>query len=193
MRISEETLATSGRSLATFADFAKVSNLTPQKWIIKRRLEAPYARPDKTRQEESDGKPVRMWFQEPVAFLQDTRRLMVSLLHGDELQDKTVWASQQSCCGNNARTFVSETGKTCRLSWKCRNPPNRMKTKVASLALTDFNFFRSAAKSQVKNPTDCRTRRARRIFPEFAMPERWYSFRGSVEPEQSVLPATVPS
>jgi hypothetical protein len=21
---------------------------------------------------------------------------------------------------NNARTFVSETGKTCRLSWKCR-------------------------------------------------------------------------
>ena len=21
---------------------------------------------------------------------------------------------------NNARTFVSETGKTCRLSWRCR-------------------------------------------------------------------------
>ena len=32
-----------GRSLATFKrDFAKVSDLTPQKWIIRRRLEAAH-------------------------------------------------------------------------------------------------------------------------------------------------------
>ena len=37
-----EIASYTGRSLATFKrDFAKVSDLTPQKWIIKRRLEAP--------------------------------------------------------------------------------------------------------------------------------------------------------
>ena len=36
-----EIASYTGRSLATFKrDFAKVSDLTPQKWIIKRRLEA---------------------------------------------------------------------------------------------------------------------------------------------------------
>ena len=39
----EEIASYTGRSLATFKrDFAKVSNLTPQKWIIKRRLEAAH-------------------------------------------------------------------------------------------------------------------------------------------------------
>lgn len=41
-----EQIATyTGRSLATFKrDFKKISNLTPQKWIIKKRLEAAYTR-----------------------------------------------------------------------------------------------------------------------------------------------------
>lgn len=39
----EEIASHTGRSLATFKrDFAKVTNLTPQKWIIKRRLEAAH-------------------------------------------------------------------------------------------------------------------------------------------------------
>lgn len=39
----EEIASYTGRSLATFKrDFAKVSELTPQKWIIKRRLEAAH-------------------------------------------------------------------------------------------------------------------------------------------------------
>lgn len=39
----EEIASYTGRSLATFKrDFAKVSDLTPQKWIIKRRLEAAH-------------------------------------------------------------------------------------------------------------------------------------------------------
>lgn len=39
----EEIASFTGRSLATFKrDFAKVSDLTPQKWIIKRRLEAAH-------------------------------------------------------------------------------------------------------------------------------------------------------
>ena len=38
-----EIASYTGRSLATFKrDFAKVSDLTPQKWIIKRRLEAAH-------------------------------------------------------------------------------------------------------------------------------------------------------
>lgn len=40
----EEIASYTGRSLATFKrDFAKVSDLTPQKWIIKRRLQAAHA------------------------------------------------------------------------------------------------------------------------------------------------------
>ena len=67
----EEIASYTGRSLATFKrDFAKVSNLTPQKWIIKRRLEAAHGL-IKIRQEESDGSLLRCGFQEPVAFLQD--------------------------------------------------------------------------------------------------------------------------
>ena len=39
----EEIAGYTGRSLATFKrDFAKVSDLTPQKWIIRRRLEAAH-------------------------------------------------------------------------------------------------------------------------------------------------------
>lgn len=39
----DEIASYTGRSLATFKrDFAKVSDLTPQKWIIKRRLEAAH-------------------------------------------------------------------------------------------------------------------------------------------------------
>lgn len=39
----EEIAQYTGRSLATFKrDFAKVSNLTPQKWLINKRLEAAY-------------------------------------------------------------------------------------------------------------------------------------------------------
>lgn len=39
----EQIAAFTGRSLATFKrDFKKISNLTPQKWLIKRRLEAAY-------------------------------------------------------------------------------------------------------------------------------------------------------
>lgn len=39
----EEIAAYTGRSLATFKrDFAKVSNLTPQKWLINKRLEIAY-------------------------------------------------------------------------------------------------------------------------------------------------------
>ena len=39
----EEIASYTGRSLATFKrDFAKISNLTPQKWIIRRRLEAAH-------------------------------------------------------------------------------------------------------------------------------------------------------
>lgn len=39
----EEIASYTGRSLATFKrDFAKVSDLTPQRWIIKRRLEAAH-------------------------------------------------------------------------------------------------------------------------------------------------------
>ena len=38
-----EIASYTGRSLATFKrDFAKVSDLTPQKWIIRRRLEAAH-------------------------------------------------------------------------------------------------------------------------------------------------------
>lgn len=39
----EQIAAYTGRSLATFKrDFTKISNLTPQKWLIKKRLEAAY-------------------------------------------------------------------------------------------------------------------------------------------------------
>lgn len=39
----EEIAAYTGRSLATFKrDFAKISNLPPQKWLIKKRLEVAY-------------------------------------------------------------------------------------------------------------------------------------------------------
>ena len=39
----DEIASYTGRSLATFKrDFAKVSDLTPQKWIIRRRLEAAH-------------------------------------------------------------------------------------------------------------------------------------------------------
>ncbi len=41
----EEIAFYSGRSLATFKrDFKKVSNLTPQRWMIKKRLEVAYSR-----------------------------------------------------------------------------------------------------------------------------------------------------
>ncbi len=39
----KEIASYTGRSLATFKrDFAKVSDLTPQKWIVRRRLEAAH-------------------------------------------------------------------------------------------------------------------------------------------------------
>jgi AraC family transcriptional regulator, exoenzyme S synthesis regulatory protein ExsA len=39
----EQIAAFTGRSLATFKrDFKKVSNLTPQRWLIKKRLEMAY-------------------------------------------------------------------------------------------------------------------------------------------------------
>jgi AraC-like DNA-binding protein len=39
----EQIASYTGRSLATFKrDFTKISNLTPQKWLIKKRLEAAY-------------------------------------------------------------------------------------------------------------------------------------------------------
>ncbi|MEN5054548.1 helix-turn-helix domain-containing protein [Sphingobacterium kitahiroshimense] len=41
----EQIAAYTGRSLATFKrDFQKVSNLSPQKWLIKKRLEAAYVK-----------------------------------------------------------------------------------------------------------------------------------------------------
>jgi AraC-like DNA-binding protein len=41
----EQIASFTGRSLATFKrDFKKISNLTPQKWLIKRRLEAAYSK-----------------------------------------------------------------------------------------------------------------------------------------------------
>lgn len=41
----EEIASFTGRSLATFKrDFKKISSLTPQKWLIKRRLEAAYVK-----------------------------------------------------------------------------------------------------------------------------------------------------
>ncbi|MFC0181710.1 AraC-type DNA-binding protein [Pseudarcicella hirudinis] len=41
----EQIAAYTGRSLATFKrDFRKVSNLSPEKWLIKRRLEAAYSK-----------------------------------------------------------------------------------------------------------------------------------------------------
>lgn len=41
----EEISFYTGRSLATFKrDFKKVSNLTPQRWMIKKRLEVAYSR-----------------------------------------------------------------------------------------------------------------------------------------------------
>ena len=39
----EQIAVFTGRSLATFKrDFKKISNLTPQKWLIKKRLETAY-------------------------------------------------------------------------------------------------------------------------------------------------------
>jgi AraC-like DNA-binding protein len=39
----EQIASFTGRSLATFKrDFKKISNLTPQKWLIKKRLEMAY-------------------------------------------------------------------------------------------------------------------------------------------------------
>ncbi len=39
----EQIASYTGRSLATFKrDFAKISDLTPQKWLIKKRLETAY-------------------------------------------------------------------------------------------------------------------------------------------------------
>lgn len=39
----EQIASFTGRSLATFKrDFKKISNLTPQKWLIKKRLETAY-------------------------------------------------------------------------------------------------------------------------------------------------------
>ena len=62
----EEIASYTGRSLATFKrDFVKVSKVDYQTSSGSR------ARPDKIRQEESDGSLLRCGFQEPVAFLQD--------------------------------------------------------------------------------------------------------------------------
>ena len=59
------------------------------------------------------------------------------------------------------------------------------KSSIISFII-DFNFS-DHGKITSKNPTDCRTRRARRICPRICTFERRYSFRGSVEPEQSAF------
>lgn len=51
----EEIASYTGRSLATFKrDFKKVSNLTPQKWIIEKRLETAYLRLTEDKKKISD-------------------------------------------------------------------------------------------------------------------------------------------
>lgn len=51
----EEIAAYTGRSLATFKrDFAKISNLPPQKWLIKKRLEVAYNKLKNEKQKVSD-------------------------------------------------------------------------------------------------------------------------------------------
>jgi AraC-like DNA-binding protein len=51
----EQIASFTGRSLATFKrDFKKISNLTPQKWLIKRRLEAAYVKLKEDREKVKD-------------------------------------------------------------------------------------------------------------------------------------------
>jgi len=55
----EEWASFTARSLSTFKrDFARISDLTPQKWLIRRRLEAAY---DKLRNE--DKKPSDVYLE----------------------------------------------------------------------------------------------------------------------------------
>lgn len=78
----EEIASYTGRSLATFKrDFAKVSNLTPQKWIIKRRLEAAHGLIKSGKKKVTEA-CFDVGFKNLSHFSKYTRRLMVSLLHG---------------------------------------------------------------------------------------------------------------
>lgn len=52
---AEEIAAYTGRSLSTFKrDFAKVSDLPPQKWLIRKRLEVAYHKLKNENQKVSD-------------------------------------------------------------------------------------------------------------------------------------------
>lgn len=64
----EEMAHYTGRSLATFKrDFKKISDLTPEKWLIRKRLEVAYA----LMKEGGKGRGYlcRSRFQEPVSLL----------------------------------------------------------------------------------------------------------------------------
>jgi len=51
----EEIASYTGRSLATFKrDFAKISDLTPQKWLINKRLQVAYDKLTKENKKVSD-------------------------------------------------------------------------------------------------------------------------------------------
>lgn len=64
----EQIAAYTGRSLATFKrDFHKISNLSPQKWLIKRRLEAAYVQLKEERKKVQDVY-VEVGFKNPSHF-----------------------------------------------------------------------------------------------------------------------------
>ncbi len=64
----EQIAAYTGRSLATFKrDFNKISNLSPQKWLIKRRLEAAYVQLKEERKKVQDVY-VEVGFKNPSHF-----------------------------------------------------------------------------------------------------------------------------
>lgn len=64
----EQIAAYTGRSLATFKrDFNKISNLSPQKWLIKRRLEAAYIQLKEERKKVQDVY-VEVGFKNPSHF-----------------------------------------------------------------------------------------------------------------------------
>ena len=75
----EELAHYTGRSLATFKrDFKKISDLTPEKWLIRKRLEAAYV----MMQEENRGYLYERRVQEPVSFFLGLQ--------------KTIWSTADS-------------------------------------------------------------------------------------------------
>ena len=98
-----------------------------------------------------------------------------------------IWALQQSYCEIIPVLLYRKQERPvgCLGNVELKIISYENKNSIISFII-DFNFS-DHGKITSKNPTDCRTRCARRICPRICTFERWYSFRGSMEPEQSAF------